>query len=92
MTAMVVPFKVDPVSTSYSGTDVKIEWNLPYSGGNSIPISSYDIQVKKSDGSLIHYLPNCDGTSVSVISNRYCLIAMTDITGTVFGLSYSDLI
>jgi len=60
---------------------------MPYNGGLGIPITSYDILIKKKDGSMIRYLPNCDGNSTTVVSNRYCLIPMTTFTGTTFGLA-----
>jgi len=85
--AMVVPFQVPSVVTTYYQTSVKIDWTAPYTGGQGIPITSYDILIAKADGSYIRYLPNCDGNSSIVISNTYCLVAMSDITGSTFGLA-----
>ena len=85
--AMVEPFQVASVVTTYYQTSIKIDWIAPYSGGQGIPITSYDILITKADGSTVRYLPNCDGNSSTVISNTYCLVPMTDITGSTFGLS-----
>lgn len=68
MTAMVIPSKVDQIETSLVGTDVKISWNLPFTGGTNIAITAYDIKIAKGDGSLISYTPACDGTSSTIIS------------------------
>jgi len=65
---------------------------MPYTGGSGIPITSYHILIKKADGSLVTFLPNCDGNSTIVVNNRYCFIPMSSITGTTFGLVQGDLI
>lgn len=65
---------------------------LPYSGGLGIPITSYDIQIMKSDGSFIRYPSNCNGNDTTVITNRYCLIDMSVITGSTFGLVQGTLV
>jgi hypothetical protein len=70
ITAMIKPSKVQPVIVTYEQENVKISWIMPYNGGLGIPITSYDILIKKKDGSLIRYLPNCDGNSTTVVANR----------------------
>jgi hypothetical protein len=86
MTAMNVPTTPVSVTTTMSGTSVMIAWTAPYSGGSGITITSYDILIQKSDATFISYSA-CDGTTSTVIANLYCLIPMSDITGTTFGLS-----
>lgn len=78
--------------TDYDTTNIKVQWYLPYTGGNGIQILSYDLLFKKADGTLIHYLPNCDGADPTVVSNRYCLIPMSDVTGSTFGLAQGGLL
>jgi hypothetical protein len=73
------------------GTDVKIAWTAPYSGGSGVAITSYSILIRKHDSTFVSYLPACDGTDATVISNRYCLIPMSDIIST-FGLLQGELI
>jgi hypothetical protein len=83
---MIKPRKVQPAIITYDQDNVKIAWIMPYNGGLGIPITSYDILIKKKDGSMIRYLPNCDGNSTTVVSNRHCIIPMKIFTGTTFGL------
>lgn len=85
ITAMIKPSKVQPVITTYDQDNLKFAWIMPYPGGSGIPITSYDILIKKADGSMIRFLPNCDGNSTTVVGNRYCLIPMTTLTGSTFG-------
>ena len=82
---MIKPSKVQPMITTYDLENLKFAWIMPYPGGNGIPVTSYDILIKKADGSLIRFLPNCDGNSTTIVANRYCLIPMTTLTGSTFG-------
>jgi hypothetical protein len=68
ITAMIKPSKVQPVITTYDQNNVKLSWIMPYNGGNGIPITSYDILIKKADGALIRLLPNCDGNSSVIVA------------------------
>ena len=87
VTASDIPQQVNAVVTTNEDADVKIYWDIPFSGGLNIPILSYDILIQKSDGSFINYLPACDGSSVSVITDHYCIIPMTMVTQTHLGLT-----
>jgi hypothetical protein len=61
-TALDVPDQMTSVTTSMSGTNVKIAWSEPFTGGTNVDITAYDILIKKKDGSFVHYLTTCDGT------------------------------
>lgn len=65
---MIKPFQVQGVTTSYDGTNIKVSWLLPYTGGNGIAVTSYDILLMKVDGSQIRFVPNCDGNSTTIVN------------------------
>ena len=68
-----------PVTTSYTQTDthVKIAWSAP--SDNNSPITSYTIKIRNNAGTNSYTSASCDGSSATVISNRYCEIPLTEL-------------
>lgn len=54
-------------TTSIYSQSVVINWIAPYNGGTAI--TSYTIQIKKSDGTYA-LEANCDGTQATIITNK----------------------
>jgi hypothetical protein len=49
-----------------------VTWLLPWNGGADIDY--YTIEFQKNDGTFVEYSPICDGTSLTIIAARQCLI------------------
>jgi hypothetical protein len=64
-----------PLVSVVSNTNVRVIWSKPYNGGDSI--SAYSILFKHSGGSMIAINSYCDGTSLTIVNNRYCDIPFT---------------
>jgi len=80
-----------PVTTTMSGSNVRISWTLPSDGAAAI--TSYRILIQHSDGSTLSQQINyCDGTSFVIIANRFCEIPMSVLTSSPFSLSQGMLI
>lgn len=84
---MTLPSQVNTVITTNENADIKIYWDVPFSGGLGVPIIGYEVLIMKSDSSFVSYPATCDGNSSTVLTNHYCLIPMSVITDTTFGFS-----
>ncbi len=90
--AATLPGQIDTVVFSVqSSTSVRIAWSDPTSTGGS-PITSYLIQIKKKDTTMATELTYCDGTSTTVISNKYCDIPFTTLRASPNLLVLDDLV
>lgn len=58
-----VPDVMAVISTSIVGTQVKFTWVAPFD--NYDPITQYDLQIRKADGTFYADGVNCPGTPVS---------------------------
>jgi len=83
---MTVPGAPASVTTAIDGSDVKISWDLPFTGGTGVSLTSYDIQIRKKDGTFTSYGATCDGNDNTIVTNRYCHVAMSVLTGGTFNL------
>ena len=71
------------------GANVRIRWQVPYSGGLGIPIIGYEILIKDKNGNMVEDTVNCDGQNTqSIIDNTECFIPMTTLNDPAkYGLS-----
>ena len=85
------PDKMDQVTVTLIGTDVKIAWTPPEENGS--PITAYKIEIQTQDPlAYEEELTYCDGTSESAVTLNYCLIPMLDFSEEPFDLAQGDLI
>jgi len=79
------------VATSIVGSTVKVEWTL--SSTNGSPITAYKIYVKQSGSSTYtQESSDCDGTSATVISNKYCNINLSTLVASPYLIVGGDSI
>jgi hypothetical protein len=79
------------VVTSIENIYVRIYWDEP--SGNSAALDGYDVYIAKSDGTMRLESTYCDGfTTASILSDHYCLVPMTVLLGTDYGLVRGDLV
>jgi len=79
------PAKPDPVTTMINFANVKLSWIVPITNG--APITAYQILILQADG--ISYSENmqyCDGSKLSVVSQRECSIPMAVLRATPYAL------
>ena len=91
--AISLPGKMSQASTSIVSTNVRISWTEPYTGGNGIPITAYNVQIKKSSGTYASS-QSCLVTNTMLVTQMYCDVPMTEIIDTTsgFGLTQGSLI
>ena len=72
-------------------TSVRIAWVAPFNGGS--PITAYSILIRQLDGITFTPLTSyCDGTSATILSNKYCDIPFTSFRSAPFTLTLDTLI
>jgi hypothetical protein len=74
---------LDPLS-------VKIAWAAPSANGD--PITAYEIVIREQGGTQFSATSDCDGSSAGVQSAGYCLVPLTTLIGSDYGLVYGDLV
>ena len=91
---MTEPHATNLPVTEVVGTNVRVSWDLPYSGGNDVPITGYQVLVKRKDGVFIEDTVNCNGQlTQSIVDNRECFVPMALlISDTDFNLDLGDLV
>lgn len=66
---------------------VKITWTTPSDGG--LTIDAYTIEIANFDDSVWSTsTATCDGSSATIITNTYCTIPMSTLTGAPFSLTF----
>ena len=74
-----------------NGQNVHISWTAPADGASAI--SAYTVKILQQDGvTLTSNSYYCDGSSLVVMSNRFCEIPMSVLTFSPFSLSLGALI
>jgi hypothetical protein len=86
-----VPDKLDEVTTSLQGTNLRISWTVT-ANDHSLTVSSYKILVKDADSSTYTEHASCDGSDGTTISNMYCEIAMTEFSASPYNYDVAELI
>jgi len=80
-----------PTFTIQGLTSVRIAWAAPDNGGN--PIIAYSILIRQNDDSTFSAETSyCDGSSPTVVSNRYCDIPFATLRAAPFSLELDDLV
>lgn len=64
------------VVTLQSGLVYRVTFVAPHPGGLGIEITSYEIVFKRQDGDF-QVIPQCDGSSQTVIDNLYCEVNLS---------------
>lgn len=94
MIVLLCAFKPDPptvLTTTNTNDLVTIEWNEPIANG--VPITSIEFYILESDG--VTYTQEdtpreCDGTQVTLISERTCTISLETLKSSPFDLVKDD--
>lgn len=84
------PAQPDAPVVSVLGSYVKIEWTAPFENYSPISGHGYQILIAASDGTFREDKALCDG--VAQASVGYCLVAMWDLRGPPFLLTYGTLV
>mmetsp|Transcript_9442 Transcript_9442/g.8983 ORF Transcript_9442/g.8983 Transcript_9442/m.8983 type:complete len:215 (+) Transcript_9442:523-1167(+) len=87
------PDQMTGVTTSIDSATggIKIEWDEPFSGG--LPLTSYFIEIEKSGtGTWFEDTDDCDGSSATIITNRYCVIPMDTLTGATYAYLFQEVV
>jgi hypothetical protein len=88
--AATVPGTPSPPTTTALGTDIIVQWDLPYDGGS--PVTGYVIRLRHADGSTFsENTIYCDGVNtLTIINTRQCTIPITVITGEPYYLPWGS--
>lgn len=84
------PDKMDTVTTSIVNTDVKIMWAQPNTNG--AVITSYLIEIKRSNGAFASSVATCDGSSSTIVAQKWCTVPMATLIAAPFNLAKGALI
>jgi hypothetical protein len=92
ITASSVPSQVDIQQQSYgTGTTIRVNWNLPASNGDAI--TAYQVKILTSDGTTYaEDTTNCDGSDLTISTNRYCEIPMSVLRAAPLSLPYGTVV
>ena len=71
-------------TTANSGTNIVINWTAP--SNNGADITSYQIQILQSDGSLSEELTDCNGSDSSIVLATECTIPLATLTASPYSL------
>lgn len=84
---------MDPPTVTNSGTNVRIEWIAPNNNGAAITQYKIEILQNSLDGTSYYtQLTYCDGSTASIVTNRYCEIPTATLRALPFNLAYNTLI
>jgi hypothetical protein len=72
-----LPGRPEIPTVSLQARNVEISWVAPWSHYNAI--DSYQIMIKKADGTLIEDFTNCDGSTDLIVVQTKCEIPMLEI-------------
>lgn len=90
LTPMSVPSKMAAPTTEISNVYVKITWvNSNLNGGSLV---SHRVYVMKKDGTYNLENTYCSESDSGITSQQYCMILMSQLTGTTYNLERGDLI
>jgi hypothetical protein len=86
--AAYIPEVPTSVTTEIDGSQVKVLWTLPSDNGS--PITAYKVYIQEvGTTTYTQESTDCDGTSATVISNRYCHIDISTLIAS-FNLDGGD--
>ena len=90
--AAIKPSQVAKPVTSIDATagGVKIVWTEPASNGAAI--TAYDIQILKKDGTTWITETTCDGTVDPILSQKWCIVAMSKLYSATYLLLRGDTV
>lgn len=75
--------------TSIDGSNVKIEWSVPFTGGS--PITAYVIKIRLHDEiSFTTDMANCNGASADVIASKSCLVPVATLKAAPFLIPWAE--
>lgn len=83
-----VPTATVAPTTSVSGANVLINWDVPYTGATRI--TSYTITVRASNGTYLSDITNCNGANVMVVASHSCSIPTSVLMSIPFNLQYGN--
>ena len=86
--AVTVAYKAEqlgPVTTTLNGLNARIAWPATASYHSSA-VSAYKILIKKADGTYLES-SECDGANPTTITNMYCDVQMSTLTGATYSLT-----
>lgn len=73
-------------TTSFDGSFVKIAWSLPYNGGSAV--NGYTVKIRQVDEVTYTEVASCDGSTLTVITNRACQVPIATLTLSPFNLPW----
>ena len=76
------------ITTNILNTNISISWSAPYDGGS--PITSYVIQIQRSDN--VSYAENsyCLGTNLEILTTTQCTVTIDSIKAAPFTLPWGS--
>lgn len=77
-------------TTTQVATGISVAWTEPTD--NHLAVLEYEISVADSNGDLQVDTTLCDGSSATVISDKYCIIPIASLTGSPYSLTVDTLI
>lgn len=81
---------MDTVTTTITATFVKIMWTVPLTNG--APVTSYLIEIKRSNGAFATSVATCDGSNPTIVAQQWCTVPMATLIASPFSLSKGALI
>jgi hypothetical protein len=85
-----VPSTPTTPTTTADGGDVVISWVKP--NNNGLTITSYTITIETSIGTYETELTDCNGSSVTIVTNVECSVPFTTLIVSPFNLDQGDSI
>jgi hypothetical protein len=85
----IAPSQPTAPTTSVSGSNIVISWNLPTENGSSV--TSYLVTIRQSDDSTFtEDSTNCDGSNGTILTNRQCTVPITTLITSPYSLNTCD--
>jgi hypothetical protein len=69
---------------------LRVEWNEPDNHG--LPLLSYTVYFRQSNGSFSTILSDCNGASSNVLEYHYCYLRMSNLVASPFNLQLGELV
>ena len=76
--------------SAHTSLQYRLSVSAPHTGGAGVGIDSYDIVFKHRDSETYEALGDCDGSLAAFVTNLYCDIDLSTLTGAPLNLQLGD--